>query len=216
LNPSLVLKVIPAINGGRLSLDEFALATGLGNNVSNELLAFLARNGVGVLDPDHVDFEPLDRMRAAILAVRIGAGLEELSRVLDWKDFEVLAAKMLEASGYTTHHAFRLRKPRAEVDVIGIRDGLALLVDCKHWKRASPSELRRFASMQTERAQAFVGANKKIGNEIVLKAVPAILTLHSESVDFADGVPVIPVTKFRSFLNEMPGYLDRMRLVSAV
>jgi hypothetical protein len=145
-----------------------------------------------------------------MLAVRMGADLEELSKILDWKDFEVLATKILEASGYATHHAFRLKRPRTEIDVIGIREGLALLIDCKHWKRASPSELRRFAAMQVERAEAFI-----MTKESVCTAVPAILTLHSESVDFADGVPVIPVTKLRSFLDEMPGYLDRIKSVSA-
>ena len=207
-----MLKAIPMINEGNLSFDEFALATGLGKKISHELIKFLVGNEIGTVNSDSVDFNQLDKMRAAMLAMRMGVDVEYLSKVLNWKDFEMLATNILDSSGYVAYHGFRLKKPRAEIDVVGIKDRMALLIDCKHWKRSSPSELRRFALMQIERAEAFVRA--KEGQ--IRSAIPAILTLHTESITFVDDVPIVPVIKFRSFLNEMNGYLNEIKVVSRI
>ena len=209
MNPSLMLKAIAVINEGNLSFDEFALATGLGKKISMELIKFLAKGGIGTVDSDSIKFDPLDKMRTAMLAIHMGVDIEDLSKMLNWKDFEMLATNILDACGYNAYHGLRLKKPRAEIDVVGIKDGIALLIDCKHWKRTNPSELNKFALMQIDRAEAFVRANE---GQIRL-AIPAILTLHLESITFADDVPVIPVIKFRSFLNEMHGYLNEIRKV---
>ena len=209
MHSSLILKAIPAIKEGKLSFDEFALATGLGKKTSMELARFLAKSEIGAIDSDSVQFYELDKMRAAMLAIQMGVDIEDLSKLLNWKDFEMLATNILDTSGYIAYHGLRLKKPRAEIDVVGIKDGMALLIDCKHWKRGSPSELKRFALMQIDRTEAFVRANE--GQ--IRFAIPAILTLHMESITFANDVPVIPVIKFRSFLNEIHGYLNEIRKV---
>lgn len=210
MNSSLILKAIPVINEGNLSFDDFALATGLGKKISVELVRLLARNEIGYVDSDFISFDQLDKMRTAMLAIKMGVDVEDLSTMLNWKDFELLATNILDASGYVAHHGFRLRKPRIEIDVVGIKDGMALLIDCKHWKRSSPSEMARFASMQVKRAEAFVRASK----QQVRFAIPAVLTLHMESITFADNVPIIPVIKFRSFLNDVHGYINEIKVVS--
>lgn len=208
MNPSLVLKAIPAINKGNLSIDEFAIASGLGRNIAMDLVKFLVKNEIGYFDSNEIEFNLSDKMRAAMLAIQMGADVEDVSQLLNWKDFELLATSVLDASGYVTQHGFRLKKPRIEIDVVGIKDDMGLLIDCKHWKRSSPSVLERFAIMQVERTKAFLSANNT-----VRYAVPIILTLHSESTVFANNVPVVPITKFRSFLNEMVGYLDDIKVV---
>jgi len=212
MNVSLILKAIPVIKEGNLSFDEFALATGLGKKTSLELIMFITKNEIGAVDSDYVKFSQLDKMRVAMLAIHMGADIEDLSKILNWKDFEILATNILDASGYVAYHGFRLKKPTAEIDVVGIKDKMALLIDCKHWKRSSSSELKRFALMQIDRAKAFVRANE--GK--IRFAIPAILTLRLEAITFADDVPVIPVIKFRSFLNEMHGYLNEIKVVPNV
>jgi len=211
MNSSLILRAIPVINEGSLSFDDFALAIGLGRKTSTELVRLLSRNEIGSVESDSVNFDQFDKIRTAMLAIRMGVDVEDLSKMLNWKDFELLAANILDASGYVAHHGFRLRKPRMEIDVVGIKDGIALLIDCKHWKRSSPSEMARFASMQVKRAEAFVRASKQ-----VRFAIPAILTLHTESITFADNVPLIPVIKFRSFLNDVHGYINEIKVISCV
>ena len=212
MNSSLMLKAIPILGEGELSFDEFALTTGLGKKTSTELIRFLAERQIGIIDSDSVKYDPFAKMRAAILTIQMGADIEDLSNVLSWKDFEMLATDILGANGYATHHGMRLKKPRAEIDVVGIKDGMALLIDCKHWKRSSPSQLERFALMQVDRAEAFV----KVSDAKIRFAIPAILTLHLESITLAYDVPIIPIIKFRSFLNEMSGYLNEIRKVSAI
>jgi hypothetical protein len=211
MNPFLMLKAIPIINEGTLPFDEFAHATGLGKKISMELIRFLAKNEIGTFDSDSVKFDHMDKMHASMFAIHMGVDIENLSRILNWKDFEILATNVLDACGYIAYHGLRLKKPRAEIDVVGIKDGIALLIDCKHWKRSSPSELKKFALMQIDRAKGFVRANE--GK--IRFAIPAILTLHLESITFADDVPVIPVIKFRSFLNEMHGYLHEIKKISS-
>ncbi len=212
MNSSFILRAIPVINECSLSFDDFALATGLGRQTSIDLVRLLARNEIGYVDSGFISFGQSDKLRTAMLAIKMGADVEDLSKMLSWRDFELLATSILDASGYTTHHSFRLKKPRIEIDVVGIKDRVALLLDCKHWKRSSPSEMAKFCSMQIRRAEAFVRASK---GETEL-AVPAILTLHLESITFADCVPVIPIIKLRSFLNEMQGYLNEIKVVSHV
>jgi len=182
----------------------------LGKKTTLELANFLAKRGIGTIGSDYIEFESLDKMRAAMLAIQMGADIENLARVLNWKDFEMLATNILDVSGYIACHGLRLKDPRVEIDVVGIKDQMALLIDCKHWKHTSPSELKRFALMQIDRAEAFVRANERK----IRFAVPAILTLHLESITFADGVPVIPMIKFRSFLNEINCYLNEVRKVT--
>lgn len=211
MNAPLLLRVISAITDGIHSPEEISHGTGLGQRITSELLAFLAGNGVGVLETHSIRFDGMDRMRAAMLAARLGADMEALSKALSWRDFEVLATNILETSGFESHHSYRLKKPRAEIDVVGIKDSMALLVDCKHWRYNNTSTLGRFAAKQAQRAEFFLRADDRD-----LKfAVPVLLTLHAESVTFVDGVPVVPIVKFRSFLDEMPGYLDIMRQVRA-
>ncbi len=205
-----MLKAIPAIKEGGISFDELALATGLGKKTTLELANFLTKREIGTINSGSIEFESLDKMRVAMLAIHMGADIENLARVLNWRDFEMLATNILDASGYVGYHGLRLKDPRAEIDVAGIRDQMALLIDCKHWKYTSPSELKKFALMQIDRAEAFVRTNKAK----VRFAVPAILTLHLESITFADDVPVIPIIKFRSFLNEINGYLNEIRKVA--
>lgn len=208
MNASLVLKAIPAIHEGSFSIDEFAIAAGLGKKIAVDLLRFLTGNEIGKMDSNQIEFGLSDKMQASILAMQIGTDPEDVSELLDWKDFEVLAANVLGASGYVTRHGFRLKRPRMEIDVVGIKDSMALLIDCKHWKRSSRSTLEKFASMQVQRAEVFLATDNN-----VRYAVPIILTLHSESTVFANNVPIVPITKFRSFLNEMSGYLDDIKVV---
>jgi len=208
MNASLLLKAIPAITERNLSIDEFAAASGLGRHIAADVIKFLATNEIGHIDSNTVAFDATDKMRASILALQMGADAEDISQLLHWKDFELLATHVLDANGYLTYHEFRLKKPRMEIDVVGIKEQMALLIDCKHWKRSSPSVLENFAAKQVDRARAFLTANND-----VKYAVPVILTLHAESTLFAENVPVVPIIKFRSFLSEMSGYLDDITVI---
>ncbi|WP_415283077.1 restriction endonuclease [Candidatus Nitrososphaera sp. FF02] len=131
---------------------------------------------------------------------------ERVSQQLSWKDFEQLAAGILSSLGYRTRTNVRFTKPRMELDVVGVSAGLAIAVDCKHWSRASL--LSQFCTKQAARAQELVRRDSSIR-----EAVPAILTLHAARVRFAAGVPVVPVAQFRSFVIDVRGFMEEIRVV---
>ena len=44
-------------------------------------------------------------------------------------------------------------------------------------------------------------------------AIPAIVTLHQEKVDFVNRVPIVPIMELSSFLDEFYGNLDKMETI---
>jgi hypothetical protein len=41
------------------------------------------------------------------------------------------------------------------------------------------------------------------------------LTLYSIDVKFIDGVPIVPISKFKSFIEDVSLYLSEIRVISA-
>jgi hypothetical protein len=46
-----------------------------------------------------------------------------------------LTAEILSSKNFGVIKNLIMTKPRMEIDVVGIRLGVAILIDCKHWKR---------------------------------------------------------------------------------
>ena len=102
-----------------------------------------------------------------------------------------------------------LKKPRMEIDVVGVKLGIAILIDCKHWKRTSPSALRIIIRKQVDRTKHYVASTKGA------MAIPVIVTLYQDEVNFVDKVPIVPIFQFSSFVDEFYGNLDNMKQVKA-
>ena len=62
------------------------------------------------------------------------ADVESVSEYLTWRDFESITGLILEKKDFDVTKNLILTKPRMEIDVIGKKMNLALLIDCKHWK----------------------------------------------------------------------------------
>ncbi len=148
-----------------------------------------------------------DKLKLAILAIKSGTTIEDVSHNIDWKDFEGLVAEILESKNFKVVRNFRLRQPTMEIDVIGTRLGTAVLIDCKHWKRMSHSALETIVRKQIERAKHYV-SNTKI--EII---VPVIVTLYQEETSFINRVPIVPILQFSSFIDEFYGSLEEIRTI---
>ena len=214
MSVSLLVKVIAAIEPEKVtSSTEFQQACGItSNSVAKSLLDYLRANNIGeYFSKDAVRFSASDKIYAALLALRVGGDIEQVSTCLTWKDFEKLASELLTSFGYRTRTNVRLAKPRMEVDVVGTAlDGFTLAVDCKHWKRNNLSSISSFCKKQAARAERLIEHDKSIS-----QVVPVVLTLHAESVSFVHEVPLVPILKFRSFLLDVKGFLPRMYVVSA-
>ena len=148
-----------------------------------------------------------NKLKTALSAIKSGAPIEEASRDVDWKDFEGLVAEILESKNFEVVRNFRMKKPTMEVDVVGIHLGVAVLIDCKHWKRMTNSALKKIVLKQIDRVKYYV-ANT---DEVV--AAPVIVTLYQEETKFVSKVPIVPIIQFSSFIDEFYGNLEEIRTI---
>ena len=148
-----------------------------------------------------------NKLKTALSAIKSGAPIEEASRDVDWKDFEGLVAEILESKNFEVIRNFRMRKPTMEIDVVGIHLGVAVLIDCKHWKRMTNSALEKIVRRQIDRVRHYV-ANT---DEVV--AAPVIVTLYQEETKFVSKVPIVPIMQFSSFIDEFYGNLEEIRTI---
>jgi len=148
-----------------------------------------------------------NKLKTALSAIKSGAPIEEASRDVDWKDFEGLVAEILESKNFEVIRNFRMRKPTMEIDVVGIHLGVAVLIDCKHWKRMTNSALEKIVLRQIDRVKHYV-ANT---DEVV--AAPVIVTLYQEETKFISKVPIVPIIQFSSFIDEFYGNLEEIRTI---
>ena len=148
-----------------------------------------------------------NKLKTALSTIKSGMPIEEASRDVDWKDFEGLVAEILESKNFEVIRNFRMKKPTMEIDVVGIHLGVAVLIDCKHWKRMSNSALEKIVRRQIDRVKHYV----TITNEVV--AAPVIVTLYQEETRFINRVPIVPIMQFSSFIDEFYGNLEEIRTI---
>ena len=148
-----------------------------------------------------------NKLKTALSAIKSGAPIEEASRDVDWKDFEGLVAEILESKNFEVTRNFRMRKPTMEIDVVGIHLGVAVLIDCKHWKRMTNSALEKIVLRQIDRVKHYVAST----DEVV--AAPVIVTLYQEEIKFVSKVPIVPIIQFSSFIDEFYGNLEEIRTI---
>ena len=205
VNLTTLVKGIPGIIPGGMSVKDFSMATQTSEDMSRQILDNLMQNGVGRFEDGQVQFEDSDKLKTSILAISMGAPIDEISRMLEWQDFESLAAEILEKRDFDTTKNVIMKSPRIQIDVVGIKSDIAILIDCKHWSNMNQSALQEAVKKQVIRTKQFVSKHKVKG------AIPAIVTLYQHSVQFIDKVPIIPIHQLDSFCEEFYGNLEEMQ-----
>ena len=203
-------KMIVGLQGiipGGISVDDFCAVTKINPIDSEKILDEFVKNEIGSKQDTSYYFENGDKLKIAVALLEHGFPIDEISIVLDWRDFEGLTAEILTSKGFAVIKNMILTKPRMEIDVIGIRLGVAILIDCKHWKRYSNSSLTNAVKKQIERTKKYV---EKTQGSI---AVPVIVTLFQDKVNFIQNVPIVPIFQFSSFIDEFYGNIDQMRTI---
>ena len=204
MNPKQVVKGINGILEGGVSITDFSIVTELDEISAKELLYTLVQNGIGTWNDDLVNFDiPNDRLQTALFAIKLGADVESVSEYLTWQDFESITGLILEKKDFDVTKNLILTKPRMEIDVVGTKMDIALLIDCKHWKTMSKSALNEIVKKQVERVKRYVADEN-------MSALPVIVTLHQEEIQFIENVPIVPIMKLSSFLDEFVGNLDSL------
>jgi len=206
IHPKMIVGLQGIIVGG-ISVEDFSTVTKLSVIDSETILNEFIKNNIGTKQDNSYYFEDGDKLKIAVKLLEKGFPIDEISVALDWKDFEGLTATILRSKNFAVIKNFMLTKPRMEIDVIGIRLGIAILIDCKHWKRYSVSSLSTVVKKQIERTKHYV---KKTPGAI---SVPVIVTLYQDKVDFIDNVPIVPIFQFSSFIDEFYGNIDQMKTI---
>ena len=214
MNQNMQLKIHPKMIVGLqgiivdgVSVEDFSAATKLNLIDSKTILDEFIKNNIGTKQDNSYYFEDGDKLKIAVKLLENGSPIDEISVALDWKDFEGLTAAILTSKNFAVIKNMMLTKPRMEIDVIGIRLGVAILIDCKHWKRYSVSSLSTVVKKQIERTKHYV---KKTPGAI---SVPVIVTLYQDKVDFIENVPIVPIFQFSSFIDEFYGNIDQMKTI---
>ena len=207
MHHKLIIRGIRAIIPGGVSEHDFSVASEMDEFSAKELLQIFLQNGIGVLDENIVEFQNSDRIKASIFAIRNGATIEDVSEFLSWQNFEGLVSRVLDENGFNVQKNLILTKPRMEIDIVGVKLGISILIDCKHWKRMTQSALNDIVNKQVERVKRYVEKTESTS------AIPVIVTLHQEKVNFVNKVPIVPVMQLSSFLDEFYGNLDKMKTI---
>ena len=206
IHPKMIIGLQGIIPGG-VSVQDFTAVTKINSNDSEIILDEFIKNGIGKKQDDFYHFENGDKLKIAVALLEKGYPIDEISIGLDWRDFEGLTAEILSEKNFAVLKNMMLTKPRMEIDVVGIRLGIAILIDCKHWKRYSASALSTAVKKQIERTKQYVA---KTPGSI---AVPVIVTLYQDKIDFIDNVPIVPIFQFSSFVDEFYGNIDEMKTI---
>ena len=148
------------------------------------------------------------RINLAMLVVEKGAAIVDVVKLMTWKDFEGLVASF-RRKGSTVVKGM-------EIDVIGIRGHMALSIDAKMWsvRGGKASALRTAAEKQKERTIRLTTQLERLSNKMnsmksgQYNIFPVIVTWLVEEVELHEGVPVVPVFKLNSFIQDFEMYED--------
>ena len=201
------MQAISGVIPGGISTKDFAAIISTDKNTAEKILDMLTQNGIGQTIGNLVNFEDGDKLKTALFAIKNGVPIEEVSRYIDWKDFEGLVAEILDSKHFDVLRNFRLTKPTMEIDVVGVRLGIALIIDCKHWKRLSHSALETIVVKQVERVKHYISNAKDV------IAVPVIVTLNQEETSFISKVPIVPILQLSSFIDEFYGSMEEIKTI---
>ena len=184
--------------------------------VADEMLRKLSDARLIKYEDQMIEASPNQRARMAIHAVKLGADLERVCNVLEWKEFENITATAFEANNYAVKKRFRFKWAgrRWEIDVLGCKEPLVACVDCKQWHHNwRRSAIIKTVELQVERthalAEALVSLRENVGlvnwKEAIL--VPIVLSLVLSPFKFYNNVPIVPVLQLPDFLNELLAHI---------
>ncbi|MFW9973805.1 MAG: hypothetical protein ACFFDQ_00880 [Candidatus Thorarchaeota archaeon] len=184
------------------------------NDEVSELLGIMSNEKISIrIDRTH-------RITLAKRAIQLGANLSDIIELLTWKDFEGFVASILIENNYECVESFRRRGNSLiqgmEIDVIGVRGNTIVAIDAKMWgiRTGKTSALKMAAEKQKDRTQELKTELNNLSKRVRMlkegkyQLIPVIVTWLVEEVEFHEGVPVVPIFKFNSFILDIDQYED--------
>lgn len=149
----------------------------------------------------------------ALRLAELGYDVERVAEALDWRGFEELLARYLEASGWVVVR--NLRFGRREVDVVAADpvSGMGLSIDCKRWggKWRKAYRVKEVAAEQRRRTEAMLASCRSLITRyeplrIAKRFVSAVVTLRESVRGYFGGSFIVPIYYFRDFVNNLETY----------
>ena len=189
-------------------------------DIADLILNRLSSNGYIQIDNSRVRFDAVKKMKMALLAIKLGSDVEKVCKLIDWRDFEGIAAEIFEVNGYSVVKNFRFSScdRRWEIDVLAYKKPIIICVDCKHWIKTHLSySLHIIIEKQTERIKALLNMASEIKEKLKLKgwkqitALPVVISLYPQSFKFYDGVPIVPILQLSNFIYYLPTQIKSLK-----
>ena len=186
-----------------------------GTESLEEQVQSLKRKGLVTANHEFLEVTSHQRVMLAESLVRAGEDAQQVSRLLAWQEFEEFVETALDQSGFHSvrHVMFKGTVGRREIDVLAWNDVWILVVDCKHWSGVlARSRMKGAAEAQVERTRALAERPEIMRRQglprIDLPLVPLLLTLGEPRDRLIEGVPLVSLSRFSSFLQEASPYVD--------
>ncbi|MBN1331182.1 MAG: hypothetical protein JXA54_17050 [Candidatus Heimdallarchaeota archaeon] len=163
------------------------------------------------------------RARLAILWAKNGIDFDRIIKELSWQEFEILTTIVGDEFGYEskTGLSFSTSERKYQIDVILKNKPYVLLIDCKHFGgTGKKSILKKAAEDQLDRIHAVKDSidilkhKINVGSWKTLKLTPVIITWLDDELFFYEQVPIVPFTKFHSFLQNFYLYFEDISILS--
>jgi len=170
-----------------------------------------------------LEISSVQRVKAAIAALKLGADFEKVCQYLKWDEFEGFSMKVLEYHNYNVLKNLRFKdgKKRWEIDLLASKKPIIISVDCKHWKSNwSRGTISRLAEEHVTRTRSLTMVLPKICDKLALehwkdvKVLPIILSLRLGPVKFHHNVPIVSIFQFQSFLNDLHAQIEHLTYFS--
>jgi Holliday junction resolvase-like predicted endonuclease len=216
----LIISILKLTKNGPISSELVNKDAKIPSTITENLLKKLQNNGLIYLRNKVINVDSLKRLKLAVHAVQLGVDLERVSSVLDWKEFENIAAIAFEQNGYGIEKNLRFKHAgrKWEIDIVGCKKPIVACVDCKHWHHGMyPSAMRRIVEEQVERTSALAESLPRIAEKIECaswrraKLVPAILSLITARSKFYNEVPIVPILQLQDFISQLPAYVNSLK-----
>ena len=211
-----LVSILKLTKNGPVTKELVARDANVPTQVTNELLKKFRDAELIKWQNKAIEASSNQRAKIAIHAIKLGADFERVCRVLEWIEFENLAATAFEANNFAVKRRFRFRwaQRRWEIDVLGCREPLIACVDCKHWSHGwRGSAIRKAAEAQALRTKVLAEALPSLEKEIGLvqwrqaTLIPVVLSLVSGPLKFYNEVPIVPILQIQNFVNELLAHM---------
>jgi hypothetical protein len=184
------------------------------NGFSDVEINEACKKGLIEFDNGKILVNSLNRLAIAVEAINLGVDFEKVCRLLDWREFEEFSSIILEYNGYSTFKRFIFKEGKTkkwEIDVLGIKDLAILCLDCKKWRYGwYKSKLSSAAEKHFKRVKAFSRELPNLTLKLRIKRnesfmiLPLLITLADASYRSLNGVLIVSILRFKSFLYELP------------